>query len=269
MRKTHFRSIISSPWWILVFLGIAWGPVFVADFVRVAYPRLDASYEPQTFAINWLPILSVCTSAALTLFLLHGVRFLVFVVRRARGSISSDDTQLSHVTDKLVAVVFTGFWLTILFLAGFGIWAIFPRGRAVETWLIPDGYVGWLRLDYSIAGAPPLPFAKRHYVVRIPQSGRLQTSTTNKPPVDDNEYFPSGSSDRIKNLVLTMGSNPQYGIQVDFSFGKGKSDTPEAECIFVGTYAQFKSNHRDCMAWKPGQSEPPESNKRAVASEAN
>lgn len=28
--------------------------------------------------------------------------------------------------------------------------------REAETYLIPAGYIGWVRIDYGVAGAPPL-----------------------------------------------------------------------------------------------------------------
>ncbi|HXF27455.1 MAG TPA: hypothetical protein VN610_09280 [Bryobacteraceae bacterium] len=46
MRQSFTRKLITSPWMIAIFLTIAWGPLFVADFLRDARPGLDASYAP-------------------------------------------------------------------------------------------------------------------------------------------------------------------------------------------------------------------------------
>jgi hypothetical protein len=40
-----------------------------------------------------------------------------------------------------------------------------PHG---ERRVIPRGYVGWLRLDYGVAGQPVLPIENARYVVRPP-----------------------------------------------------------------------------------------------------
>lgn len=67
-----------------------------------------------------------------------------------------------------------------------------------EQWIIPAGYAGWLRLDYGVAGAPPLPLEKGRYIVRVSRSGRLATSTANNPPVRLNEFYFEDSSGRHK-----------------------------------------------------------------------
>jgi hypothetical protein len=58
-----------------------------------------------------------------------------------------------------------------------------------ERWVIPDNYVGWLRLDYAIDGAAPLPIERGAYLVQMPRSGRLQTSSPYNSSIDRNEFF--------------------------------------------------------------------------------
>lgn len=129
-----------------------------------------------------------------------------------------------------------------------------------EVWIIPGGYVGWLRLDYSVAGAPPLPIEDGRYIVRLPRTGRLATSTANYPPVDHNEYVFEDASGRHK-LVFSTKIIQGYAVQNVYDFGKGPLNAPfpqpQAECVYVGTWADFKSNGRNCEAWQLGQPEPP------------
>jgi hypothetical protein len=129
-----------------------------------------------------------------------------------------------------------------------------------ELWIIPAGYVGWLRLDYAVAGASALPIEDGCYVVRLPRSGRLATSTANSPPIKRNEYTFEDSSGR-HNLIVSTKTIQEYAVQLAFDFGKGKLNAafppPQAECVFVGTHVDFKSNGRNCEAWEPGQPEPP------------
>jgi hypothetical protein len=42
--------------------------------------------------------------------------------------------------------------------------------------LVPKGYVGWIRVEFGVPGAPLLPREDGLYVMRIPPSGRLRTS---------------------------------------------------------------------------------------------
>ena len=57
-----------------------------------------------------------------------------------------------------------------------------------EKWIIPENYTGWLRVDYAIVGAPPLPMEGASYVVRMRENGRLVTSSPYNQSVD-NEYL--------------------------------------------------------------------------------
>src|SRR6266511_2064707 len=45
------------------------------------------------------------------------------------------------------------------------------------TILLPRGYVGWVRISYAVGGAPAIPIEAGHYLVKIPSSGILMTST--------------------------------------------------------------------------------------------
>jgi hypothetical protein len=119
-------------------------------------------------------------------------------------------------------------------------------------------------LDYSVAGAPPLPIEDGRFIVRIPRAGRLATSTANSPPIDRNEYIFEDVSGR-HHLIFSTKTIQGYAVQNVYDFGKGKLNAPfpppQAECVFVGTRAEFKSNGRNCEAWAPGQPEPPKFSK--------
>ena len=45
------------------------------------------------------------------------------------------------------------------------------RGQAQETlhhyFLIPEGYVGWIRVDFEVPGAPPLTIENGFYILRF------------------------------------------------------------------------------------------------------
>src|ERR1700744_4682575 len=63
-----------------------------------------------------------------------------------------------------------------------------PKQRS-EKWIIPENYTGWLRLDYAIRGAPPLPLKDGAWIVQMPPSGRLETSSGYNDAFARNEYF--------------------------------------------------------------------------------
>ena len=76
MLKVASWRILLTPWMIIIFLVAGWGPLFVADFVRVTHPDLAADYAPQAFAMQWLPVTVLCSVIAGALILVHGFIFL-------------------------------------------------------------------------------------------------------------------------------------------------------------------------------------------------
>jgi hypothetical protein len=139
------------------------------------------------------------------------------------------------------------------------------RGSRREVWIVPIGYRGWLRLDYNVAGAPVLPIENGSYLVRIPRSGRLQTSTANMPQIDHDSYYTEGPTGRrpVPRLILS----DEYSVQSAFSVGtiaisrKGlyfwRKPHIESECVFVGIKSDFQADGRNCSEWKRGDPEPP------------
>jgi hypothetical protein len=52
-----------------------------------------------------------------------------------------------------------------------------PYDRGPELVLLPDGYSGWTRIDYGVAGAPLLPHEGEWTVIRFPSGGHVMTSS--------------------------------------------------------------------------------------------
>lgn len=134
-----------------------------------------------------------------------------------------------------------------------------------ELWIIPEGYVGWLKLEYSIPGAPPLPFQDGKLVVRFPRTGQLQTSSVNRPRRDRIEYVTKGP-EGLRNLKHPPSEDiddiaSEYAIQNAFSYGKGVLGSPppppEVECAFVGIRWNSARQPQSCLSWKFGTPVPP------------
>jgi len=45
------------------------------------------------------------------------------------------------------------------------------------SFLIPEGYVGWIRVDFEVPGAPPLTIENGFYILKFSDTGRVQTSS--------------------------------------------------------------------------------------------
>ena len=75
-----------------------------------------------------------------------------------------------------------------------------------ERYLIPEGYVGWLCVSYSVTGAAPLQKADGFRLVRFPSSGVVETSTVGIPgKYKDEFWFYGGNALRKVNIEKEMG----------------------------------------------------------------
>ena len=61
--------------------------------------------------------------------------------------------------------------------------------RPPARFLIPSGYVGWVRIEYGMTKAPPLLREGKYLVVRVDRNGRLQTSTELPPGWGRDQFF--------------------------------------------------------------------------------
>src|SRR5436305_15270354 len=61
--------------------------------------------------------------------------------------------------------------------------------RHPHRYLIPEGYVGWVKIEYEVSDAPPLPLDKGFYVCNIPPSGVLKTSSSVEEGWAKDEYL--------------------------------------------------------------------------------
>ena len=141
----------------------------------------------------------------------------------------------------------------LIAMSGFGCtvpWTLTP-----ECWLIPEGYVGWLRLDFEIVGTPELPLVDGCRVVRVPPSGRVQTSLpdTTMPGKRRNRYFYVSEKGRVSLKDILHGSLEGNQIWDDAYVGQSRPLKVLYHCLFVGTEAQYKGQHLGCEGYFSAQ----------------
>ena len=61
--------------------------------------------------------------------------------------------------------------------------------RHSSRFLIPEGYVGWVRVEFQIKDAPPLPVEGGEYLFKFPPSGLLRTSSSEEYGWAKDHYF--------------------------------------------------------------------------------
>jgi hypothetical protein len=112
-------------------------------------------------------------------------------------------------------------------------------GRHPYRFLIPEGYVGWARVEFEVDNAPPLPMQASQYVVKFPPSGLLRSSSSEEYGQAHDHYFyysdngtrplPDSTSDKGR-MIWGKINGEGSGIQ-----GKKKYEE-----FFVGSEEQFK-----------------------------
>ena len=119
-----------------------------------------------------------------------------------------------------------------------------------------------------MAGQPALPIEGERYVVRMPPSRRLSTSSAYLTSIDHIEFVVEDSAGRHKLDVFSPQQlNPPYGVQHAYGLSKVSASykvEPQFECVFIGTPADFQGEPLNCTDWQAGQPDPPRYRKHQV-----
>jgi hypothetical protein len=121
--------------------------------------------------------------------------------------------------------------------------------RQPDRYLIPQGYTGWVLIEYEVKGAPPAGSENGFNLFRIPRNGRLQTSSPRMQTgwAKDEYYYVDTKGQRQRlNFTGWGGGGMIWGgatsdgvITVGDSKGSRQIQTPPTQTFFVGTEKQF------------------------------
>src|SRR5579864_6400695 len=129
---------------------------------------------------------------------------------------------------------------TLVLVIALGVWFIANTRSSTPRSLqfqIPEGYSGWVRVEFEIPGAPPLPQKAGQTLVKIPTSGALKTSSPEQYGWARDSYaFYSGAG--VRSIPDSGAGRLIWGkINGEASGPSGKRKYEE---LFVGTQQQFK-----------------------------
>ena len=216
--------------------------LLAAAYVSLVKPRLAAMMAlAGTAAIASFVVHALVTMgrerpvalipAALALALCLAV--VVMAVRKLQGH----GTAAGRPPSRAWTVVWPTL-LAVLLLAYFWPW----RGRRDPSrYLVPESYVGWVVIEYDVAGAPALPIRNGAVEVAIPFSGRLKTSSGQEYgfALDDWESVSAAG------LRTRMIDPEAHGSRV-WRWSAGSLEVPgkpdvHSEQFFVGTEEQLQA----------------------------
>jgi hypothetical protein len=130
--------------------------------------------------------------------------------------------------------------LTIALLTGLGLWLGMSARNSphrASRFLIPEGYTGWIRVDFEVRGAPPLPMEDGQYILKIPPGGELRTSSAEQYGWAEDHYY-YYSAQGVRSLPESNQAELIWGkINGKESAASGNRKYEE---FFVGTARQFR-----------------------------
>ena len=113
------------------------------------------------------------------------------------------------------------------------------------TYLIPEGYIGWVRVDHNLENTPSLPIENGRQLYKLSSSGRLQTSLALEYTRGrDVAYFYYSNDSRRPLRSTERGGGGMIWGEFKNSMACSRGETPECyEYIFVGSeelYEKYK-----------------------------
>jgi len=112
--------------------------------------------------------------------------------------------------------------------------------RPGSTFLIPDGYVGWIHIDFKVSGAPPAISDGGQLVFEVPVDGKLKTSSPERFGWANDEYFSVSASGRHQLMTSARDGRMIWG---KINGERGDASAPQQyEEFFVGNEQQFRES---------------------------
>ena len=119
--------------------------------------------------------------------------------------------------------------------------------RRGSTVVIPQGFAGWARIEYQVPGAAELPLEGGQYLIVIPKSGFVATSSKPESGFGDDQYFQVDDHGVRSALTIEQGDPKAAAIRARKMFTMGTPERPNRTfgAFFVGTENAYQEAHKD------------------------
>lgn len=144
-----------------------------------------------------------------------------------------------EATNRSTRIVVGAF--TLALLSGLALWlSVIARNstRPASRFLIPDGYTGWVRIEFEVQDAKPLAMEDGEYILKIRPDGVLRTSSPERYGWARDHYY-YYSAQGVRPLPDSGSAGLIWG-KINGE-GSGTSGKRKYEELFVGTAQQFKN----------------------------
>jgi hypothetical protein len=114
-------------------------------------------------------------------------------------------------------------------------------------YLIPEGYVGWVRIEFEVPGTPPVPMEDGEYLFKVPPTGVLKTSLKLQEGRPEARYY--YYSEEKRQQLSDRGQDGKRLVWGKISGAvSGLSGEKSYEEFFVGTEQQFRQQTKTSNA---------------------
>jgi hypothetical protein len=133
------------------------------------------------------------------------------IVSFRRADTANEPGCFPEATSRSTRIVLGGF--TLALWTGLAVWlGVSARNstRPASRFLIPDGYTGWVRIEFEVQDAPPLAKEDGEYIVKIPSDGVPRTSSAEQYgwAKDHYYYYSAEGTPNPSPLILPQISAP-------------------------------------------------------------
>jgi len=115
---------------------------------------------------------------------------------------------------------------------------VHDRSLPVSKFLIPEGYVGWLRVEYDVECFPPIPGGDGVRILRFARANVLETSSPMPEDAAERRYFYYAEDGSERNLAADYRNGNGMIWQETSGSRSGKM---RMFIFFVGTEKQSKT----------------------------
>ncbi|SRR6266478_5115398 len=137
----------------------------------------------------------------------------------------------------MILKYFLSLLLLHLVLTAFG--GCHEKQRRPNKYLIPQDYTGWVRINYNVKNAAPIPIDDGFYLVKFPRTGLADTSSEAEEgwAGDEYYYYSDGSFSRLPEV----GESKMIWGEIGYGTRQVPNQQPTKYGeFFVGTEQQFK-----------------------------
>jgi hypothetical protein len=110
--------------------------------------------------------------------------------------------------------------------------------RRPARFLIPDGFKGWVKIDFQTPNNKPLPVEDGRWLFNLDSAGHLQTSSPLDGGIaaDDFYYVSSGRRTPLRQTESCQGGSI-WGLAIGSDSNSNRADR---EWFFVGSEAEYR-----------------------------